>query len=1110
MYQLLDCDPTILAFVLLCLQIVLLFLLASGCHRFFRGRPKLQHFTWLTALLTMVVLVPLKFCVPAWDVELANRQVRTVVDPPQNPMPELKANAADFEDAAVGSNMAPIEEPFRFGESFADIDSLPQPKLVSMPATSEKATLSWLAVAATIYGSVTLLLLIRLLMGMSTLARIRSCARQPDPRMAVVVDSAIDELSLNRKPKVLVSERARVPMAFGVFRPTVVLPIDFELWDKEMQRMVLLHEGCHIKRCDAIWDLLSRVASAIYWFHPAVHLMSSFLKRTRESATDALVLEQQVSPTEYAKRLLAISSGSKACFQPALFMACHDDLRDRIGLILEFSSSRTDSRRRSILKKAAIAMALIPIGFVSAKFSFVDASVAVQTSQVQVEQADSKDAPGSKEKPNANNTGATFFERLQQIEPKEMPQTFSQKITITGRVQEANGRPVADAMVILRDTSFSFAIGTTGTINDVFAKTKTRKDGTFAFVDFSNPMRPHHRTPMQVFVATEDLIGYSEQLSVYADSSGVVALEEPVEVSPATSVTGRVVSPGGEPLKDVDVRFRYFSRPGAKGFDRQSHFIDRLISPSARTNAEGRFVLKGVPSDVAVGLSFDHSDYATNFELIRLSGHPEFTTPRGGEPREVTNNGSTIELDPGVKLSGVVLDGNSKPRPDVDVSTFFRTWKSGVDGKFEIRVLEEQLTDDSLELWTSGQLELKHNTRHRAGVGKLKAGTAKLICPIPATVRVRVVTEVGKTPIPGVEVAIDVKKGVGNRAFTDKNGFFQRGVDPRKIKIRVIGRKPGLDLDKVKDSSMELKPGEVREIKILVPALQQANVKVVGPDGAGVEGVDVGFCRDGQFQSILESGPDGVAGFDSWGKQMWADRLFARHSMDGRTFWAEADVSDPSKNQTLRLAPAKVLSGSITVEGEPLSDVTVEVLKTDAPRRRRVAKVKTGSDGKYSVAVPSRNFDGSAANYWISLERSSRIPNQQVGLIIKRATEAETEMVANIDLVSGSGVVSGKVVDIKGEPVENAFVNLSALICRERGMKNREYQPSEMFQSTSCYSDSEGNFSIEGLPVGFRAIIESNVQGKLIQGISMIAVGEREARLLLTEAADQSGSEAFR
>ena len=90
---------------------------------------------------------------------------------------------------------------------------------------------------------------------------------------------------------VAVCERLATPVLVGVVRPLILLPAAaMGGWGPDQIEMVLLHELAHVRRWDNLVNLLQRLVESALFFHPAVWIVSGWVRREREHCCDAMVV----------------------------------------------------------------------------------------------------------------------------------------------------------------------------------------------------------------------------------------------------------------------------------------------------------------------------------------------------------------------------------------------------------------------------------------------------------------------------------------------------------------------------------------------------------------------------------------------------------------------------------------------------------------------------------------------------------------------------------------------------------------------------------------------------------------------------------------------------
>jgi HEAT repeat protein/ribosomal protein L11 len=156
-----------------------------------------------------------------------------------------------------------------------------------------------------------------------------------------------------------------MPFACGVFRATIVLPAESDSWSLDRRRAVLLHELAHVRRHDLIGHTLSRLACAVYWFHPLVWTAAKQLRSESERACDDLALACGARATDYAEHLLDIVTSVRRDATPsvALAMARRKEFEGRMLAILDPELRHSSpSRKQSATLIGSLALISIVVG----------------------------------------------------------------------------------------------------------------------------------------------------------------------------------------------------------------------------------------------------------------------------------------------------------------------------------------------------------------------------------------------------------------------------------------------------------------------------------------------------------------------------------------------------------------------------------------------------------------------------------------------------------------------------------------------------------------------------------------------------------------------------
>ena len=329
-------------------------LLALACVAALLLRRKsaaLRHLVWTLALSGLLFLPALSLLLPRLELPLLPAEV--VVAAPTDPLPAGPG-------PSVAQTAAPLDVP-----GVAAIAPAPAPAAEPWHA-ADALCLAWILGA--------LLAFLPLPLGMLLLHR---ASRRARPLYGPLIDSAVSALGLHGRVRVLATDAFAMPLATGILRPTILVPIEMETWPEDKRRAVLLHELAHVRRRDCLSHALGRLAVALYWWNPLAWFALARQRSERERACDDLVLSAGSRASEYAEQLLDIARARTLptlTSAAALTMAHPGPLEGRLCAILDATRNRRALTRRAL---AAGFVVLIAVTFLLALVHLVRASASL-------------------------------------------------------------------------------------------------------------------------------------------------------------------------------------------------------------------------------------------------------------------------------------------------------------------------------------------------------------------------------------------------------------------------------------------------------------------------------------------------------------------------------------------------------------------------------------------------------------------------------------------------------------------------------------------------------------------------------------------------------------
>lgn len=222
-----------------------------------------------------------------------------------------------------------------------------------------------LNVATAVYLSIVAAFLLRWMLGQWSLARLRQTS-MPASRHARGLFARMAGRRLWPRPRLGLSRRLALPIAFGLRRPAVLLPDGFDHQaDETTLRWVFAHELTHLRRRDPWSYWAVGLAQAVYFYVPWFWWIKRQVRLCQEYVADAAAAREGAAADDYAEFLVSLAK-SPATPLGAAGLGSTSDLFRRVQMVLQTSSRGPDagSRRPAFFTMTGLlAAALLASGF---------------------------------------------------------------------------------------------------------------------------------------------------------------------------------------------------------------------------------------------------------------------------------------------------------------------------------------------------------------------------------------------------------------------------------------------------------------------------------------------------------------------------------------------------------------------------------------------------------------------------------------------------------------------------------------------------------------------------------------------------------------------------
>ena len=515
--------------------------------------------------------------------------------------------------------------------------------------------------------------------------------------------------SKSRSARLLECPMIRVPLTLGLFRPAVMLPLEWLEWSTDKLHAVLLHERTHVERGDTAISLLAEVNIAVNWFNPLSWWLRRHLSALAEEACDDAAIVRTGDRTTYARHLLEVAaalSGTRGRVLPAsVSMARRSNVETRIDSILDFT--RPLSERPTWATTLVILGLAMPVIGLAAAVRPAGPRPADETAQNGVEANTSPTQNGTEpDAAKANNSSAVDGTKKSSDSAMAKPGALSagdangaEKATggpvrIFGRVVDPEGKAVGGATVTIHRTNYP-KLYAQPLPTELLATLTTDSEGKFEYL--VEPQKQaeqqfhyggnHSRGWINV-AATKS--GFGMAFSGHVDQVDPKALELKLRID--ESVRGLVIDTEGRAISGAVIQVVSLESAESEPLDRWLEQVRRSAGrvavsmggesvpdtprfpsnatgqrspdelPRATTDAKGQFEIAGMGRDRLVVLQITKPGIAlANVHVITRSIEPLRAQTWHRTLHRHVYYGSKFDYvaDPSAPVEGMVKDKDS-------------------------------------------------------------------------------------------------------------------------------------------------------------------------------------------------------------------------------------------------------------------------------------------------------------------------------------------------------------------------------------------------------------------------------------------------------------------
>ncbi len=177
-----------------------------------------------------------------------------------------------------------------------------------------------------------------------------------------------EKLRIQKKVKAIQSYLINVPIIIGQLKPIIVFPVSlFTGLSNQEVEAIIAHELAHIKRNDYLFNIIQSVIETLFFFHPAVWIISRIIRDEREHCCDDIAVAITGDRLSYIKALASAQELTLRNPYNAVAFAQNNG-----GLLTRVKRLKTINNMKNKVSEGFFAASLIFLSLILLSFTLID------------------------------------------------------------------------------------------------------------------------------------------------------------------------------------------------------------------------------------------------------------------------------------------------------------------------------------------------------------------------------------------------------------------------------------------------------------------------------------------------------------------------------------------------------------------------------------------------------------------------------------------------------------------------------------------------------------------------------------------------------------------